>query len=74
MKASSPKDHTILGHDIPKAKLTPSGWVWGAVYLGLPVILLGNLMDFFSNGHWVGASVSGALSSFKGPPCFSLSV
>jgi hypothetical protein len=47
MKASSPKDHTILGHDIPKASLTPSGWVWGAVYLGLPVILLGNLIDFF---------------------------
>jgi hypothetical protein len=47
MKASSPKDHTILGHDIPKARLTPSGWVWGAVYLGLPVILLGNLIDFF---------------------------
>jgi hypothetical protein len=47
MKSSSPKNHTILGHDIPKARLTPSGWAWGVVYLGLPVILLGNLMDLF---------------------------
>jgi hypothetical protein len=47
MSASSPKDHTILGHNIPKARLTLSGWVWGALYLGLPIILLGNLMDFF---------------------------
>jgi hypothetical protein len=46
MSASSPKDHTILGHDIPKARLTASGWAWGALYLGMPVILLGNLMDF----------------------------
>jgi len=37
---------TILGHDIPKARLTAAGWFWGAVYLGLPVILLGNLLDF----------------------------
>jgi hypothetical protein len=37
---------TILGHDIPKARLTRAGWFWGAVYLGLPVILLGNLLDF----------------------------
>jgi hypothetical protein len=47
MSVSSPKDHTILGHNIPKARLTFSGWAWGALYLGLPIILLGNLMDFF---------------------------
>jgi hypothetical protein len=47
MSSSSPKEHAILGHDIPKARLTISGWAWGALYLGLPVMLLGNLMDFF---------------------------
>ncbi len=47
MKLSSPKDHAILDHDIPKARLTAAGWAWGALYLGLPVILLGNLIDFF---------------------------
>ncbi|MEY3522328.1 hypothetical protein B9Z49_09985 [Limnohabitans sp. 2KL-51] len=47
MSSSSPKEHAILGHDISKARLTISGWAWGALYLGLPVILLGNLIDFF---------------------------
>jgi hypothetical protein len=46
MTMSSPKEPLILGHDIPKARLTAAGWAWGALYLGLPVILLGNLMDF----------------------------
>lgn len=46
MTMSSPKDLRILGHDIPKARLTAAGWAWGALYLGLPVLLLGNLMDF----------------------------
>ncbi len=45
--ASSPQEHAILGHDIPKARLTVLGWTWGALYVGLPVILLGNLLDFF---------------------------
>lgn len=36
----------ILGQDIPKARLTAAGWAWGLVYLGLPVMLLGNLLDF----------------------------
>jgi hypothetical protein len=43
---SSPKLPSILGHDIPKARLTLSGWAWTLLYLGLPVILLGNLIDF----------------------------
>jgi hypothetical protein len=47
MSSSSPKEHAILGHDIPNARLTISGWAWGALYLGLPVVLLGNLIDFF---------------------------
>lgn len=37
---------TILGQDIPKARLTATGWAWGLVYLGLPVMVLGNLLDF----------------------------
>lgn len=37
---------TILGHNIPKARLTAAGWIWVVVYLGLPVMLLGNLLDF----------------------------
>ena len=45
--ASSPQEHAILGHDIPKARLTVLGWTWGALYMGMPVILLGNLLDFF---------------------------
>jgi hypothetical protein len=47
MSSPSPTEHAVLGHDIPKASLTISGWAWGALYLGLPVILLGNLIDFF---------------------------
>jgi hypothetical protein len=42
---SSPQDSKILGHDIAKARLTASGWAWLALYLGLPVLLLGNVMD-----------------------------
>jgi hypothetical protein len=47
MSSPSSKEHAILGHDISKARLTFSGWAGGALYLGLPVILLGNLIDFF---------------------------
>ncbi len=39
--------NAINGHDIPKFRLTPSGWAWLALYLGLPVLVLGNLLDFF---------------------------
>jgi hypothetical protein len=46
MISPSPKEHAVLGHDIPKAGLTILGWAWGALYVGLPVILLGNLIDF----------------------------
>lgn len=41
-----PQDRAILGHDMPKARLTAAGWAWGALYLGLPIVLLGNVMDF----------------------------
>jgi hypothetical protein len=39
--------NAIHGHDIPKSRLTPKGWAWLALYLGLPVLVLGNLLDFF---------------------------
>jgi len=39
--------NAINGHDIPKSRLTASGWAWLALYLGLPVLVLGNLLDFF---------------------------
>ncbi len=46
MTPPASKDQVILGHDIPKARLTAAGWAWGALYLGLPIVLLGNVMDF----------------------------
>ena len=44
---SSHQVTSILGHDIPKARLTASGWAWIAIYVGSPVLLLGNAMDLF---------------------------
>ena len=38
-------ERVIFGHDIPKARLTAAGWAWGALYLGVPVLVLGNLLD-----------------------------
>ena len=35
----------IMGHDVGGARLTPAGVFWLVVYLGLPVLLLGNLLD-----------------------------
>lgn len=35
----------VMGHDIAGARLTATGVFWLAVYLGLPVLVLGNLMD-----------------------------
>ncbi len=34
-----------MGHDVAGAKLTLAGCFWLAVYLGLPVLVLGNLLD-----------------------------
>jgi len=42
----------VLGHDIPKARLTPLAWCWIALYLGLPVLLIGSLLDALS-GWWL---------------------
>ena len=35
----------VMGHDIAGARLTLSGAFWLLVYLGLPVLVLGNLLD-----------------------------
>ncbi len=43
MKKNSPPP--ILGHDIPKARLTPLAWMWIAIYLGVPVVVVGSLLD-----------------------------
>ncbi|WP_416545045.1 hypothetical protein ACHEXK_08065 [Limnohabitans sp. DCL3] len=49
---SSRPDPRILGHDMPKARLTASGWAWIALYVGLPILLLGNAMDLFFQWTW----------------------
>ena len=35
----------VMGHDIGGARLTAAGVFWLGVYLGLPVLVLGNLLD-----------------------------
>lgn len=40
-----PSGGPILGHDVAGARLTWVGVFWLLVYLGLPVVLLGNLLD-----------------------------
>lgn len=40
---------TVLGHDIPKARLTPLAWLWIALYLGFPVLLIGTVLDVLSS-------------------------
>lgn len=35
----------IMGHDIAGARLTVAGACWLLVYLGLPVLVIGNLLD-----------------------------
>lgn len=57
MTRSSTQEQRVLGLDLPKARLTAWGWAWGALYLGLPVLLLGNLLDFifqFTLGWCIG--------------------
>lgn len=35
----------VLGHDVAGPRLTVAGVFWLLVYLGLPVLVLGNLLD-----------------------------
>ena len=41
----SGKHAAVMGHDVAGARLTPAGVLWLGVYLGLPVLVLGNLLD-----------------------------
>ena len=34
-----------MGHRIEEPRLTRMAWVWGMVYLGGPILLLGMAMD-----------------------------
>jgi len=36
----------ILGHDIPCPRLTGMGWLLIFLYLGLPAMLIGGVLDF----------------------------
>jgi len=38
----------VLGHDIPKVRPTWAGVFWCCVYLGLPVAVIGNALDFLA--------------------------
>ena len=40
-----PDKDRVMGHDIAGARLTGAGVFWLLVYLGLPVLVLGNLLD-----------------------------
>lgn len=40
-----PSGGPVMGHDVAGARLTPAGVFWLLVYLGLPVLVLGNLLD-----------------------------
>jgi hypothetical protein len=41
----SPRAQTVLGHDIPRVRLTTWGIFWIFTYLVFPVLLLGNMLD-----------------------------
>ena len=36
---------SVMGHDVAGPRLTLAGVFWLLVYLGLPVLILGNLLD-----------------------------
>lgn len=40
--------HSVLGVDIPKVRPTAAGVFWLLVYLGLPVAVIGNLLDLLA--------------------------
>ena len=52
MKRDDPPK-TFFGHQVPKEHLTLAGYLWLGVYLGLPVVILGNLLDFLIQ-KWLG--------------------
>ena len=40
------KAQPILGYDIDKPRITAAGWLLILVYLGVPAMLIGGLIDF----------------------------
>lgn len=40
------KSQPILGYDIDKPRITAAGWLLILVYLGVPAMLIGGLIDF----------------------------
>ncbi|WP_225223931.1 hypothetical protein [Limnohabitans radicicola] len=49
----APSQTIFFGHDVPKDHLTLAGYLWLGVYLGLPVVILGNLLDLLMQ-KWFG--------------------
>ena len=39
------QSHRIHGHDIARPRLTAAGLAWCFVYLALPVLLVGSVLD-----------------------------
>ncbi len=51
------KPQPVLGHDIDKPRITVAGWLLIFVYLGVPAMLIGGLIDLLiqlSTGRCVG--------------------
>ena len=42
----SPPRELILGYDVPSPRLTGKGWLLILLYLGVPAMLIGGLLDF----------------------------
>ncbi len=42
---STPRE-LILGHDIPSPRLTGGGWLLILLYLGVPAMVIGGVIDF----------------------------
>ncbi len=43
--SSAPRER-ILGHDIPSPRLTGMGWLLILLYLGVPAMFIGGVLDF----------------------------
>ena len=51
------KPQPILGHDIDKPRITAAGWLLIFLYLGVPAMLIGGLIDLLiqlTTGQCVG--------------------
>ena len=46
LRARDPGPHVVLGHDIPRPRLTLAGVGYLLLYLAVPVMIAGNLLDF----------------------------